>query len=284
MIHHVHPEGSRPIRRALDIAKQGDILDLHPGLYREEISTYDGPIAPDLTIRAYRRGDVTLAPVGTDRVVTLAEASASGMLLSRLQLDASNCHIDAVKIANYAPERKVDRVSITDCEIWGAPGQGVLAAGSYHRFTRLKIHHCGRTTWLDHGIYLTGDHCLISEVDAYQNAGLGFKIQSEDPLDDVSHNLLRYSRAIDNAQNTDGYGAGILVGGTENRVYRCASRGARIGVQVGGAAIDCEVIDCEVGGNTPHPRNLQIPATVWVMPGAVGTRIEGTGIDANVEV
>ncbi len=40
--------------------------------------------------------------------------------------------------------------------------------------------------------------------------------------------------------------------------------------------IDCEVIDNEVGGNTPHPKNLQIPTTVWVMPGAVGTRIEGT--------
>jgi hypothetical protein len=208
----------------------------------------------------------------------LAEASASGLKLSGLKLDASQVIFDAVKIANYAPDRKVDRVTITDCEIWGTPRQGILAAGSGHRFTRLKIHGCGRTTWLDHGIYLTGDHCIISEVDSYQNAGLGFKIQSEDPLDDVSHNLLRYSRAIDNAQNTDGYGAGILVGGAANRVYRCASRGARIGVQVGDAAIDCEVIDCEVGGNTPHPRNLQIPTTVWVMPGAVGTRIEGTDV------
>ena len=274
MIHHVHPTGDRPIRRALDIAKQADVLDLHPGVYPEAISTYDGQIAPDLTIRAYRRGDVTLAPVGTDRVVTLAEASASGMLLSRLQLDASNCHIDAVKIANYAPERKVDRVSITDCEIWGAPGQGVLAAGSYHRFTRLRIYRCGKT-WRDHGIYLTGDHCLISEVDAYRNAGCGMKIQDGTPARTTRNNLIRYCRAIDNAQNPEGYCAGFLLGGDENRIYRCASRGARIGVQVGDEAIDCEVIDCEVAGNTPHPRNLQIPTTVWVMPGAQRTIVRG---------
>ena len=270
MIHHVYPIGSRPIRRALDIAQQGDTIELHPGIYPEAISTYDGPIAPDLTIRAYRRGDVTLAPVGTDRVVMLAEASASGLRLSGLKLDASRCNIDAVKIAAYTPERTVHRVSITDCEIWGAPRQGILAAGSGHRFTRLKIHHCG-TTGLDHGIYLTGHHCIISEVDSYQNSGCGYKIQSHEERPTNAHNLLRYSRAIDNAQNPDGYNANILVGGTENRIYRNVSRGARIGVQVGDDAIDCEVIDCEVGGNTPHPRNLQIPTTVWVMPGAQGT-------------
>lgn len=280
---HVHPEGDRPIRRALDIAKQADVLDLHPGVYPEAISTYDGPIPPDLTIRAYRRGDVTLAPIGTDRVVMLENESANGLRLSGLKLDASRVGIDAVKIANYGEGRSPDRIHLTDCEIWGAPRQGILAAGSYHRFTRLKIHHCG-TTWLDHGIYLTGDHCIISEVDAYRNAGCGFKIQTHTLERTTHNNLLRYSRAIDNAQNVDGYCAGILVGGDENRIYRCASRGACIGVQVGTEAIDCEVIDTEVGGNTPHPRNQQIPTTVWVMPGAVRTVVRGTGIDGNVEV
>ncbi len=272
---HVYPTDPDSFRAALDTARAGDTILLHAGIYPEAISTYDGPIASNLTIRAYRRGDVTLAPVGTDRVVMLAEASASGLRLSGLKLDASQVKIDAVKIANYAPDRKVDRVSITDCEIWGAPHQGILAAGSYHRFTRLKVHHCG-TTWLDHGIYLTGDHCIISEVDAWRNAGCGIKVWDGTPQRTTRKNLVRYCRAIDNAQNPDGYNAGLLLGGDENRIYRCASRGARSGVQVYREAVDCEVIDTEVSGNTPHPRNLQIPTTVWIMPGAVGTRIEGT--------
>ena len=270
----IYPGADRPLRRALDIAQPGDIIDLHPGVYPEAISTYEGPIARDLTIRAYRRGDVTLAPGYVDRVVLIAESAASGLRLSGLKLDASRCDIDAVKIADYGPGRSPDRVSITDCEIWGAPRQGILAAGSYHRFTRLKVHHCG-TTWLDHGIYLTGDHCIISEVDAYRNAGCGIKVWDGTVQRTTRRNLVRYCRAIDNAQNPDGYNAGLLLGGDENRIYRCASRGARIGVQVYSEAVDCEVIDTEVGGNTPHPRNLQIPTTVWVMPGAVGTVIGG---------
>ena len=272
---HVHPTADRPIRRALDMARQGDVLDLHPGVYPEAISTYEGPIPPDLTIRAYRSGDVTLAPVGTDRVVMLENDSASGLRLIGLKLDASRCAIDAVKLANYGPGRCADRVSLTDCEIWGAPRQGILAAGSYHRFTRLKISQCG-TTWLDHGIYLTGDHCIVSEVDAARNSGCGIKVWDGTPRRTTRRNLVRYCRAIDNAQNPDGYSAGLLLGGDENRIYRCVSRGARIGVQVYSEAVDCSVIDTEVRGNTLHPRNLQIPTTVWIMPGAVGTRIVGT--------
>lgn len=268
MIHHVYPGSDHPIRRALDIAQQGDVLDLHPGIYPEEISTYDGPIAPDLTIRAYRRGDVTLAPVGTDRVVTIASELASGLRLIGLKLDASRVTIDGVKLTHRGTEPSVCRVTIDRCEIWGAPRQGILAAGSGHRIVRSKIHRCG-TSRLDHGIYLTGDHCLIEQCDIEGSAGSGVHLYDGPDARTVHHNRVQYCRMKGNARSE--YGSGIVLSGDANIAYRNVCTGARIGVQVWSDAIGCSVIDNCVGGNTPHPKNPDIPTTVWVMPGAQGT-------------
>ncbi len=267
---HVHPTGDRPIRRALDIAQPGDILDLHPGVYPEAISTYDGLIALNLTIRAYRRGDVTLAPIGTDRVVTIASDIASGLRLIGLTLDASQVTIDGVKLTHQGTEPNVQDVTLADCEICGAPRQGILAAGTGHVFRRVRVRGCGGTDRLSHGIYITGDHCLVNQCDFSGCGGSGVHIYDGTGQRTAHHNLVRYSRCWDNAKGD--YGSGIVLGGGDgNRAYRNACWRNRIGVQVWQDSVGAEVLDNYVGGNAAHPYNLDIPTTVWVMPGAQGT-------------
>jgi parallel beta-helix repeat protein len=229
----------RTIRQGLEVAGPGDTLYLHAGTYAEEVSSYAGRIrggeswANALIIAAFPGDTVVLEPPsGSDRVVTLADASASYIVIRGIVMDARNVRYEGVKITWSSPDpaNSSHHIRIEDSEVINAPGQGVLVAGHHNELLRLRVHGNGLSDF-DHGIYISSPDNLVDGCEVYQNAGWGVHVYNGEATD-ADRNTVRNNRIHDNAR-VGRRGAGIVLSsGEDNIAYNNIIFGNKHGIQV----------------------------------------------------
>ena len=294
MIHHVHPTGDRPIRRALDIAQPGDVIEIHEGEWSERIDTYDGPIrggtswSTKLVIRAAGDGPVILRPSGGQYVVRFAEAASKYIELRGLDLDASLVELMAIKLSRRGglAENAASHIRFVECDIHGALHSGAHDGNETGiEFIRCRIFDNGTRPEsaknLDHGLYLGGPGVKVIDCDVFANGASGIK------LNNGSAPTTNGSRVIGNRCWGNGargrIGAGILVStGTGQRIEGNLVWGNDIGIQVNRDAVSATLKRNSLGPCRPCLPG-QTTGRIFIFPEVQFSTVLGTGIDANVE-
>ena len=238
----------RTIRHALDEAGPGDTVYVHAGTYAEPVSTEDGAIrggtswANALVIAAFPGDTVVLEPPArSHRVLMLADARASYVVIRGLALDARNVKYEGVKITwtGSDPRNTSHHIRIEDSEIVNAPGQGLLVGGHHNELLRLRVHGNGVSDF-DHGIYITSPDNLVDGCEVFQNAGWGVHVYNGE-ANDADRNVLRNNRIHHNAR-VGGRGAGIILSsGEDNIAFNNVVFGNKIGIHVDYAAVRSRV-------------------------------------------
>ena len=238
----------RTIRQALNVAGPGDTVYLHAGTYAEQVSTYQGAIqggaswADALIISALPGDTVVLEPhSGSERVFTLAAASASYIVVRGIVMDARNVKYEGVKVtwSGVDPANSSHHIRIEDSEVLNSPGQGVLVDGHHNELLRLRVHGNGVSDF-DHGIYITSRDNLVDGCEVYQNAGSGVHVYNG-AAKGADRNIVRNNRIRDNAR-IGRRGSGIVLSsGEENIAFNNVISGNKIGIQVDYAALRSRV-------------------------------------------
>lgn len=295
--YHVSAPGS--LRLALNIAKPGDVIEIHEGVYDARCDTYDGPIrggtswSTKLVIRAYKppgkpRDRVVLRPSSGQYVVRFAEAASKYIELRGLDLDASLVELMAIKLSRRGglAENAASHIRFVECDIHGALHSGAHDGNETGiEFIRCRIFDNGTRPEsaknLDHGLYLGGPGVKVIDCDVFANGASGIK------LNNGSAPTTNGSRVIGNRCWGNGargrIGAGILVStGTGQRIEGNLVWGNDIGIQVNRDAVGATLKRNSLGPCRPCLPG-QTTGRIFIFPEAQATTVLGTGIDANVE-
>ena len=237
----------RTLRHALDVAGPGDKILLHAGTYGEQVNTYQGRIRGGtswtnaLVIAALPGDTVVLQPPArSQRVVTLADARASYVVIRGLVLDARNVGSDGVKITwSGTPSNTSHHIRIEDSEVVNAPGQGLMITAHHNEFLRLRVHLNGKSDF-DHGFYIAGADNLIDGCEVFQNAGWGVNVYNGE-RNDADRNVVRNNRVHHNAR-IGRRGAGIILSsGEDNVAFNNVVFGNQMGIHVDYGAANSRV-------------------------------------------
>ncbi|MFN3650882.1 MAG: right-handed parallel beta-helix repeat-containing protein [Armatimonadota bacterium] len=209
----------RTLKKGISVLKPGDTLHVKNG-------TYPGVVE----YGAFRSGTSWEKPVRVvaepgHRPVIVPPADGEACLyfvdtryfvLDGFVLDsAPNGQGVAITWGTGFPQ--AHHIELRNCEIKNSKGQGIGTGGDGCRFINLDVHHNGLGSpdpQLLHGIYLTGDDCLIEGGSYHDNAGHGIHVYTGKPPH-PDRNVVRSVRAFGNRQ---GPGIGVYWG-TGNRIY-----------------------------------------------------------------
>jgi Right handed beta helix region len=149
----------------------GDVLYLRGGTYGSAYSIHaSGTAAAPLHFIGYPgEAAILVAPSTSAQWTTL---SVQGNYLGFQHLHITDHHVpsNAVEIVVAAHD-----VTFSDCEIYGAAGQGVILVGSHNTFVHNDIHDNGYHDKLDHGVYVEGSYNTIRGNRIYNNWTYGIQ-------------------------------------------------------------------------------------------------------------
>jgi hypothetical protein len=229
----------RTIRRGASVLTPGATLYIRVGSYTESIDNNDYTIPPGIswstpvTIAGYPGETVILKPVGTCTVLNLLNPSLQYVIFRDIVLDG----IDLVRsqetcvVISMSPG--THHLRLQNLEVKNSPWHGILAAGRFHEFTNLKVHHNGGWVQVNgispgvNGAYLTTDDSIIDGGEYYNNMCIGVRFFDSDPSQSSDNNIVRNARLHDNGvgHGLDGTstcpsgGSGSLLGGVNNVAY-----------------------------------------------------------------
>jgi Right handed beta helix region/Pel9A-like, right handed beta helix region len=220
------------IRKGASVLASGDTLNVNPGTYVESIDTNSVALASGtsgrLTTIQGINGTPTIRP---SNGLPLNIIDKQYVLFSNLKLDAINAPNTSTSLGDGVSLYGASYITISDCEILNAPGNGVIThdsssyLGDHNRFIRLKVHDNGYENDLRqrvaHGFYIITDFNVIEQCDVYNNYGYGVHIYNSGGGPD--YNELRRSRVYGNGRGPYAVNAspgGIMLSqGTGNMAY-----------------------------------------------------------------
>jgi parallel beta-helix repeat protein len=248
------------LHQGASVLTPGDTLLVRAGTYAEEFyndipggTSWSEPV----TLAAYPGEQPVIQPaVGATRVFTFASASVSYVVIRGFVLDATNTQVDAIKITWGSSDGASHHIRIQDCEVFGAPGQGILLTGddtqggldvTGNEFVNLDVHDNG-TTDFDHGFYISTAGNLVEGCSVHANAGWGIHVYNGS-ANDADANIIRNNQSHDNAAAGErGVGIGIY-SGSGNLAYNNLIWGNKSGIAVDYSATDSGVYNNVVFDN-----------------------------------
>lgn len=193
----------RTITHAAAKMKPGDVTYLRGGTYTGNFEIRkSGTARQPLKFIAYPG----------EKPLLVGPAIEKGEDKDTLRVYGSYVIVDKLRITNRNDPgqgvwiaHKAHHVTISNSEIFGARGQGVLISGNYNTLYRNRIHHNGSHGTHDHGIYIEGGNNRIRGNTIYNNWAYGIHLYREDG--DSGNNVIESNYVYGN-----GFGASKLSG------------------------------------------------------------------------
>lgn len=207
------------LKKGISVLKPGDTLYVKEGTYKGVIEygafrsgdSWERPVK----VAAYPGQRPVVVPPG-DGEACLYIVGTEYFVLDGFVLDsAPNGHGVGITYGTGFPQ--AHHIELRNCEIKNSKGQGIGTGGDGCRFINLDVHDNGigsSDPGLLHGIYLTGDDCLIEGGRYHDNAGHGIHVYTGKPPH-PDRNVVRNVRAYGNRK---GPGIGVYWG-DGNQVY-----------------------------------------------------------------
>ena len=176
----------------------GDLLYLRGGSYSfASAVTSNGTAAAPITIQGYPgEQPLLIAPAGSARYDTLS-IQGSYLTFDHLRISDLVAQASSVEIIASAHD-----VTLSNCDIYGSLGVGMIIAGSHNNFLRNRIHDNG-SYHKNEGIYIEGAYNVLRGNLVYNNWDYGIQLYNELVTDgSEGHNLVEGNYVFHN-----GYGA-----------------------------------------------------------------------------
>lgn len=233
----------RTIQRSMARLVPGDIVYLREGLYQEAVTVgaSGAPGAP-ITVRAFPAEEVGIVNPGNNpNAPDTVLLSGSWLVLDRLHITNLGYPGQGVSIF-----RGASHDTISNCEIFGSRGQGILIDGDDNLIYKNHIHHNGSTFAHDHGVYVVGRNNTIRSNVIHDNFTYGIQLYNETNI--AGGNKVEYNYLYSNGFGSAGQGyrsvSGIVVATGQpnstiryNRICGNAQYGLIVGSGVSGTLI-----------------------------------------------
>jgi len=224
----------RTLSKGVTVVGPHDTLLVKNGTYTgsSELSgmrsglSWDDPV----TIKAFPGHRPVIVPTPDQHTVLFT--GTQYVILDGFLIEAAG-GIDGVKITWGSGNGPSHHIRVSNCEIRGAPNQGILVTGGQqgvccNELVNLDVHNNGSLT-LHHGIYLDSLSNLVDGCVIYSNAGYGVHIHGADLNN--SH-VVRNSVMFDNARIGFGGSGVIITDGADHEVYNNIVYGNNQGIWI----------------------------------------------------
>lgn len=169
----------RTISFAAGKMNPGDVCYLMGGSYSgaERISFSGKPGAP-LTFSGYAKDSVLLfaPPTSATEDVDTIRVYGSFVTLNNLKITNKNNVGQGIWISYDSRN-----VIVSNSEVYGARGQGILVSGDNNYIYKNSVHDNGARTPFDHGIYIEGKNNIIKANRVFRNWTYGIQLYREEP-------------------------------------------------------------------------------------------------------
>ncbi|MAB89967.1 MAG: hypothetical protein CMJ90_10970 [Planctomycetes bacterium] len=131
----VVPRDFETVGAALEEAVEGDIVELQPGLYEENLSLKSG-----VTVRGRDAAKTIVRGAPTAPVVRAVDAEGArleNLTFEQAKQESSEDKVTAILISEGS-------VVLDGCAVWRASGFGVHIKGGEHRLEGCRVRECGR--------------------------------------------------------------------------------------------------------------------------------------------
>jgi hypothetical protein len=191
------------IENAASKMKPGDLAYLRGG-------TYNGSMAP--TASGAQGAPLTFAGYPGETALLTATLAIKGTYLTFDHLHVTNGVEFAIGVD---VEVSAHDITLSNCEVYGTKGQGIIVTGQHNTFLRNAVHDNGMHANQDHGIYVQGAYNTFKYNRVYNNWDYGMHLYSGLSGTPAGNNVIDSNFIYHNgygAHSTgNNYTAGIIV-------------------------------------------------------------------------